>query len=115
VQVIYVSGFVLFNIAYMWVRQDAEMERRAAPTTALMQELRKYPPQHAMILNFPYPYPEIAKGASELVPGWQADLVELGGVGSRCSDCLLLEWDSGTRAYRRLAAADAISRPSYDH
>jgi hypothetical protein len=102
-KVAYVSAFVVFNIGYIWLRKDAQMEERAAPTTALIQELKRDSPRHTIILNFPYPYPEIAKGAALLAPGWQWDQVELSQHATECTECLLLEWDPTRRQYRRLA------------
>jgi hypothetical protein len=109
-QIAWVLAFVVFNVGYMWVRKDAQMEERAAPTTALMEELKRHTPGHVIISKFPYPHPGIAKGVASLVPGWQWDFVEFSTAQTNCSDCLWLEWDSVQRGYRQLETKAIISR-----
>jgi len=93
-----VITFVAFNIGYLWLRKDRQFEERAAPTSRLIETLRQYRPQTAIITNFAYPYPEIASSAALAVPGW-AGLVTVAEAGN-CTHCLQLEWDSTTLRYR---------------
>ena len=99
VQLAFLTSFIAFNIAYLWIRKDAQMEERAAPTTALIQELKRHTPGPTLIVNFAYPYPEIAKAASLLVPGWKWEDLEINRAGETCPGCLILEWDSRNRRY----------------
>jgi hypothetical protein len=96
----WVSAFLAFNMVYMWVRKDAQMEERAAPTTALIEELNQHMPGPVLVVNFPYPYPVIAKAAASTVPGWRWDFVEAGTAATRCDACLVLEWDAARRKYQ---------------
>ena len=77
------------------------MEERAAPTTALIEELKKHPPQRALIVNFAYPYPEIAKAATRFAPGWQADDIQVNGAPEACRGCLVLTWNAAERSYEK--------------
>ena len=102
-QFVFLSSFMAFNIAYLWIRKDAQMEERAAPTTALIRELKMHPPSPTLIVNFAYPYPAIAKAASLLAPGWRWENVEINRPRETCSGCLILEWAPDTRTYRTLS------------
>src|ERR1041385_6194410 len=53
---VFIVVFVGFNIMYLWFRKDAQFEDRAAPTTQLVDALRRHPPQPTLVLNFAYPY-----------------------------------------------------------
>src|SRR5882762_4629851 len=72
---IFMIAFVGFNIGYLWIRKDAQFEDRAAPTTALIAALGRYTPQPTLVLNFAYPYPDIARAAALAAPGWRPDLI----------------------------------------
>jgi hypothetical protein len=100
-QVAFATAFVSVNLAYLWFQKDPEFERRAAPTTQLLQLLRSHRPEQILIFDFPYPEPDIAKDVSFLVPGWTRDLVGVHGTGESCTDCLILHWDARTQTYVR--------------
>ena len=95
----FVASFVVFNIAYLWIRKDAQMEERAAPTTALIHELQNRPPQRTLIVNFAYPYPEIAKAAAQFAPGWSPEYIETNGTTETCRGCLVLTWNAAEHRY----------------
>jgi hypothetical protein len=94
------ASFILVNIAYIWIRKDSQMERRAAPTTALLDELRKRPPGPVRLIGFEYaPASDMAKGAAITLPGWHWNDVELIPPADRCAGCTILEWDPSDRRY----------------
>jgi hypothetical protein len=94
------ASFILMNSAHAWTRNDAEMERRAAPTTALLEILKKRSPGPVRIIGFEYaPASDMAKGAAITLPGWGWDDVDLIPPATPCSDCLILEWDAPHRKY----------------
>src|SRR5262249_10809521 len=98
-QFAFTASFIVFNIAYLWIRKDAQMEERAAPTTALIRKLRGRTPTHTLITNFAYPYPEIAKNAAVFAPGWKPEHLEVSNDTDACRGCLILDWDAATRQY----------------
>jgi hypothetical protein len=100
-QTAFIASFVVFNVGYLWVRKDAQIEERAAPTTALIEELKKHPPQRALIVNFAYPYPEVAKAATRFAPGWQADDIQVNLAPEACRGCLVLTWNAVDRRYEK--------------
>lgn len=91
-----VTAFLVFNIGYMWTVKDAQMADRAAPTTALIEELKKREPGTVRLAGFPYPIAVIAKAAAVTVPGWRWDHVDLG---DSCANCVVLEWNAVLRTY----------------
>ena len=93
---IFVSAFLVFNVGYMWIVKDRQMAERAAPTTALIQELKQRQPGPVRLSGFPYPIAIIAKAAAVTVPGWQWHQLDLG---DSCGRCLVLEWDRDARRY----------------
>jgi hypothetical protein len=95
-----VASFLLFNIPYVWIRKDLQMEKRAAPTSALIEQLRSRSPGPVRIVGFDYaPYSEIAKAAAITVPGWHWEDVELVPPSERCGQCVILQWDPKRRNY----------------
>jgi hypothetical protein len=94
---LFLVGLVGYNLGYAWIRKDAQFEERAAPTDALVKALRMHPPQPTLILDFAYPFPQIAKAASRAVPGWNPELIS---VEEPCDTCMKLRWDSESRTYR---------------
>jgi hypothetical protein len=102
---IFMIAFVGFNVGYLWIRKDAQFEDRAAPTTQLVAALRKHTPQPTLVLNFPYPYPDIAQASALAVPGWRSELIlvkqanEVNGPGLRCENCLKLSWNAHEKKY----------------
>src|ERR1041385_1744525 len=71
---LFIVVFVGFNISYLWFRKDAQFEDRRAPTTQLVEALRRHPPQPTLVLNFAYPYPAIAQAAALAASGWTPEL-----------------------------------------
>jgi hypothetical protein len=102
---IFMIAFVGFNIGYLWIRKDAQFEDRAAPTTQLIAALRQHTPQPTLVLNFPYPYPEIPRAAALAVPGWRPELILVNNANEvneprlRCEDCLKLSWNAHEKKY----------------
>jgi hypothetical protein len=95
------ASFIAFNVVYVWTRKDSQMRRRAAPTTALIEELKTRSPGPVRIIGFEYPASEMAKGAAVTIPGWHWEDVELIPPGDRCANCVILEWDRDTLRYIR--------------
>jgi hypothetical protein len=94
---LFVTVFVAFNIGYLWFRKDGQFEERAAPTTQLVRKLRTHSPQKTLIVNFAYPYPDIAHAAALAAPGWTSDLIVVND--QPCDDCWRLTWNSVTHHY----------------
>jgi len=94
-----VVSFVGFNIAYLWLRKDGQFEERAAPTTQLIQMMRRQQPQKIVIRNFAYPYPEIATATTLAVPGWSPGLISTEDRETLCDGCLELLWNKGELRY----------------
>ena len=94
---LFVTVFVVFNISYLWFRKDGQFEERAAPTTQLVRKLRTHSPQKTLIVNFAYPYPDIAHAAALAAPGWTPDLIVVND--QSCDDCWRLTWNSLTQQY----------------
>jgi hypothetical protein len=92
-----VAAFCAWNVFYLWTVKDRQFLERAAPTTALLHELQMRPPAHIRIEGFAYPEGDIAKDVAFLVPGWNRELIDVGG---NCSDCPILTWDPSSRTYR---------------
>lgn len=98
----FIITFILFNICYLWLRKDAQYEKRAAPTTALLKVLDGMPPAPIMILDFAYPYPIIAKCVSHFRPGWTQDMIRVQGADPPCESCAHFRWDPESQTYHRL-------------
>ena len=96
---IFLIAFAGFNIGYLWIRKDAQFEDRAAPTTQLIAVLRQHAPQPTLVLDFAYPYPEIARAAALAVPGWRPELISVNESPEQCRDCLRLRWNPGEKKY----------------
>lgn len=99
-RIAFVASFVLFNISYIWIRNDSQMEKRAAPTTALLEQLKSRSPGPVRLVGFEYPVaPDMAASAAITVPGWHWDDVELAEAGHHCDGCVILQWDAKHRRY----------------
>ncbi len=96
---IFMIPFVAFNVGYLWIRKDAQFEERAAPTTQLIAALGRHQPQPALVLNFAYPYPDIARAAALAVPGWRPELIRVDEPRERCENCLTLSWNAREKRY----------------
>jgi hypothetical protein len=96
---VFMLVFIGFNVAYLWMRKDAQFEDRAAPTTQLTTALRGHTPQPTLVLNFAYPYPAIARAAALAVPGWTSELIQVNESPERCTGCLTLRWNTRDKRY----------------
>jgi len=96
---VFLVAFVCFNIGYLWVRKDAQFEDRAAPTTQLIEALRAHAPQPALVVDFAYPYPDIARAAALAVPGWKPEFILINESRDRCEHCLKLRWNAHEKQY----------------
>jgi hypothetical protein len=92
-----VAVFCLWNVFYLASKKDQQFLERAAPTTALLRELQSRSPAHIRIEGFAYPEGDIAKDVAFVVPGWNRDLIDVGG---NCSDCVVLRWDPAQKTYK---------------
>jgi hypothetical protein len=93
-----IAAFCLWNIGYLWTVKDRQFLERAAPTTALLRELKAHSPERIRVDGFAYPEGDIARDVSFLVPGWTREMIDVGGA---CEDCPRLKWDPQTRSYSR--------------
>jgi hypothetical protein len=96
---VFMVVFIAFNIGYLWLRKDGQFEDRAAPTTQLIVSLRGRMPQPMAVLNFPYPYPAIARAAALAVPGWTPELIHVNESLETCLNCSVLRWNTRTKRY----------------
>jgi hypothetical protein len=96
---LFIAGFVIFNIQYLWYKKDPQFEERAVSTTQLIQELKQHAPSRVLLIDFPYPQIEIARAAALAAPGWQAELIDEGTKDSGCATCLILRWDPRSLRY----------------
>jgi hypothetical protein len=96
---VFIVVFVGFNIMYLWFRKDAQFEDRAAPTTQLVDALRRHPPQPTLVVNFAYPYPAIAQAAALAASGWTPELIQVSGSPDVCTSCLTLRWNTRDKRY----------------
>jgi len=91
-------AFLGINIAYIWVVKDAQFERRAAPTTLLLQQLGRRQPGCLAITGFPL-NPWIAKMTARMAAGWQPEMISVDGTGEDGRDCAHLQWDPKREIY----------------
>jgi hypothetical protein len=94
----FVVAFIIVNIAYIWLVKDAQFERRAAPTSQLLEHLRANPPGRILITDFPL-NPWIAKMTARLAPGWQPEMLAVDEAPDTCNDCPKLRWNSKRERY----------------
>jgi hypothetical protein len=92
-----IAAFVAFNIFYMWTVKDAQMVKRAAPTTQLREELARHSPTSVRIRGFEYPFAGVANTVALTLPGWRWEDVDLA---ESCRQCLFLDWDRPALRYR---------------
>jgi hypothetical protein len=93
-----VIAFIIVNIAYIWLVKDAQFERRAAPTSQLLEYLRANPPGRLLVSGFPL-NPWIAKMTARLAPGWQPEMLAVDEALETCNGCPKLRWNSKTESY----------------
>jgi hypothetical protein len=94
----FVVAFIIVNITYLWLVKDAQFERRASPTTQLLDHLQANPPGRLLITDFPQ-NPWIAKMTARLAPGWQPEMLAVNESVETCTDCRKLRWNSKTENY----------------
>jgi len=97
---VFIILFVLVNIGYIWLRKDAQFEKRAAPTSRLIEILRENHPQELIVIDFPG-NTWIAKNTYRLVPGWEMNMISVNTPSAACPGCLKFRWDPRTNQYRR--------------
>ncbi len=93
----FISIFVVFNIAYIWLRKDAQFEERAAPTSELVKVLEQRAPERIYLRGFAYPYPEIARATTLKVSGWLPQYIVF--EREDCKGCPELRWNAEARRY----------------
>ncbi len=79
----FVAAFLLGNIFYLWIVKDPQYEARAAPSAALIEELKNRHPVCLAVRDFPE-NPWIGKLTTRLVPGWRPDLLIFEGMPAEC-------------------------------
>jgi hypothetical protein len=63
-RMVFILGFVIFNIHYLWYKKDPQFEERAISTTQLIRELKQHAPSRVLLIDFPYPQIDIARAAA---------------------------------------------------
>ena len=94
----FVIAFIVINITYLWLVKDAQFERRASPTSQLLDHLRTNPPGRLLITGFPL-NPWVAKMTARLVPGWQPEMLAIDESVEACKDCRKLKWNPKSENY----------------
>src|SRR5262245_38154292 len=107
----FILAFVSINIGYLWTVKDAQFERRAAPTTRLLEQLRAHRPASLLVLDFPI-NPWMARMAARLVPGWSPAMIRVEEPPDACPDCLTLRWNRTTESFELVAAHEPLVRHS---
>ena len=93
------------NISYIWVRKDAQYEQRAAPTTKLLEELRRRRPERILVEDFPL-NPWMARMCARHVPGWQPHLIQVNGPVDSCATCPAFRWVEAGGRYEIILPGD---------
>jgi hypothetical protein len=96
-QVSMLTTFLVVNMAYIWIKKDAQYESRGSPTTKLIQIFESTTPQPICVEDFPL-NPWIAKLSTRQVQGWKPDMIVVNKSGVR-NDCILLQWQEGPEDY----------------
>lgn len=94
----FLAAFLAVNPAYLWLRKDAQYEERAAPTTRLVELLRRTPPQPLSVAGFPY-NPWVGRLSARLAPGWQPEMLTVNDIPGTQPPQLRLRWTG--EAYER--------------
>ncbi len=100
----FVALFIVVNITYLWLKKDPQFEKRAAPTTQLMTEVRRHPAGSIYLIDFPL-NPWMARMAVTMTGSRSEDL-RFNAPPEPCADCLVLQWESRTGRYRVKIAPD---------
>jgi hypothetical protein len=105
----FILAFVSINIGYLWTVKDAQFERRAAPTTRLLEQLRAHRPASLLVLDFPI-NPWMARMTARLVPGWRPAMIRVEEPPDACPDCLMLRWNRATESFEPVPAHEPLVR-----
>jgi hypothetical protein len=103
----FILAFVSINIGYLWTVKDAQFERRAAPTTRLLEQLRAHRPASLLVLDFPI-NPWMARMTASLVPGWRPAMIRVEELPEACPDCLMLRWNRRTESFEPVPAHEPL-------
>jgi len=95
----FVAAFIATNVGYLWLVKDAQFERRAAPTTRLLESLGSRAPGRVRVVGFPL-NPGMATTATRLIPGWKPEMVLVNEPRESCPDCPELRWEPVTSRYK---------------
>jgi hypothetical protein len=98
-QVAFVALFVIYNLGYMWLKNDPQYEKRAAPTRELLSLLMTHQPAPVLLQDFPYPVTEIARSTARMAPGWTPEMIRVNESPETCMECVILRWDAATESY----------------
>ena len=104
----FVLVFIAANIGYIWIRKDAQFERRGAPTNQLVAILGENAPQDLYLTGFPQ-NPWIAKNTYRIVNGWKPELIHVNETQPAPADALQFRWNSAAMQYQ-LEANKGIAR-----
>jgi hypothetical protein len=107
----FIVGFVSINIGYLWTVKDAQFERRAAPTTRLLEQLRAHRPASLLILDFPINQ-WMARMTARLVPGWRSDMIKVDEPPDGCPECPKLRWNRAREDFEPVSDHESlVQRP----
>jgi hypothetical protein len=95
----FVAAFIAVNVGYLWRVKDAQFERRAAPTTRLVESLGSRAPGPVRVVGFPL-HAGMATTATRLIPGWKPEMVLVNKPRASCPECPELRWDPVTSRYK---------------
>jgi hypothetical protein len=96
---VFLVCFVAWNIGYLWIVKDAQFEQRAAPSSRLIEELRRRPPGPLVIAGYPE-NPWIAKETTMLVPGWQPVMIRPAPSEQAPPESPKLRWNPQSDSYQ---------------
>jgi hypothetical protein len=106
----FILAFASINIGYLWTVKDVQFERRAAPTTRLLEQLRAHRPASLLILDFPI-NPWMARMTARLVPGWRPAMIRVDEPPEACPECLKLRWIPATESFEPVLAHEVLAHP----
>jgi nitrogen fixation-related uncharacterized protein len=90
--------FVVWNIGYLWMVKDGQYEQRAAPSSRLIEELKRRPPGPLIIEGYPE-NPWIAKETAWLIPGWRPEMIKADPADPAPPNNPKLRWNPETASY----------------
>jgi hypothetical protein len=98
---VFLVCFIAWNTGYLWMVKDGQYERRAAPSSRLIEELKRRPPGPLIVEGYPE-NPWIAKETTWLVPGWRPEMIKADPADSAPPNSPRLRWDPETATYQAL-------------